>query len=461
MEQHQVAAYIDQHRDRWLKKLFELLRIPSISADSRYRPQVRQAGEYCVEWLRQIGFENVGLKETKNHPVVYGDWLHAGNDKPTIMCYGHYDVQPTDPIEKWTSPPFEPVIRDEKIFARGADDNKGQLATQLCALETIFALNKKLPVNVKVLIEGEEESDGRGTFAFVEEHRDFLACDAIAISDSPWFDANTPSLCYSLRGTCALEVKVRGPERDLHSGSYGGYIQNPLNAAAKIIAKLQDERGKILVPGYYDDVVPLTDEERAEFHSVGVDEEQLKRELGVATLWGEEGYTAVERNWARPTLDVCGLWGGYAGEGNKSVIPAEAGFKINSRVVANQKPERCVELITNYIKSVCPPGVRADVKTIAFASPMMVSRESPYLQAAMKAFERTFGKRPKLTREGATIPITALFLSALKAPSILVGHGLLSDVIHSPNENFPLDQLFKGIRGNIALYEEFAHVLHQ
>lgn len=450
--------YVENNRERFLEEWKELLRIPSISADPKYMPEIEKAAAWCANKLKSIGMENVAICPTKGCPVVYADWLHAGADKPTVMIYGHYDVQPADPINLWQTPAFEPEIRNGKMYARGANDDKGQLMTQLLALEAHMKTNGKLPLNIKVFIEGEEEAGTGATDIWVKENAKKLACDAVTISDTAWHAENTPSICYALRGICYTEVTVKGPNRDLHSGVYGGKIQNPLNAIAKIIAQLQDENGVIQIPGYYDDVVPLTEAERAEFRALGDPDAELKKDLGVNALWGEKGYTTDERNWARPSLDVNGIWGGYANPGAKTVIASEGGFKLSSRIVANQSSEKCFQLIKRHIEKIAPPGVMVEVKLLHGGEPTMVPVNSPFLQAAVRAFEKGFGKKPVLVREGASIPITAVFQKALGVTSIFMGYGLTSDNIHSPNEKFELEHFFKGIVANTALYEEYANV---
>ncbi|MBI4212195.1 MAG: dipeptidase [Deltaproteobacteria bacterium] len=453
-----IRDYVEQNKERYLRSLIDFVKIQSVSADPKRANEVRRAGQWTADILKNIGFENVGLKETGGHPAVYGEWLKAGTDKPTILCYGHTDVQPEDPMEKWTTPPFDPVVKNGNLYGRGADDNKGQCLTQLFGLEALMKLDGKLPVNVKVFLEGEEEGGTGATEKFVFDNAKLLACDAVAISDTAWHSAEMPTIVTSLRGMAYLEVIVRGPSRDLHSGVYGGKVQNPLNAMGKIIAKIQDENGVVQIPGFYDDVVPLSDKEKAEFRAVGDEDEWLKKDLGVKALWGEKGYTTLERNWGRPSCDVHGIWGGYAGKGTKTVIAAEGGFKISSRIVANQDPEKIAKLYEEYLKKICPPGVTLEIKVLHLAYPMMVPIDSPFLEAAATAFEKGFGKRARMVREGASIPITAAFLRALKAPSIMVGYGLNSDNIHSPDECFPLDHLYNGIVTNYHLYHEFARV---
>jgi acetylornithine deacetylase/succinyl-diaminopimelate desuccinylase-like protein len=437
--------------------MFELVRIQSVSADPARAGEVRRCGQWVADRLARMGFENCRLMETGGHPAVYGDWLHAPG-KPTILMYGHYDVQPEDPIDRWDTKPFEPVIIDDCVRGRGTSDDKAQLLTHLFALEAWLAVTGSLPCNVKCFIEGEEEGGAGGTHRFVREHKDQLACDAVAISDTAWHSPQHPTLVYALRGMAYFEVRVTGPKDDLHSGVWGGMVQNPLNAVAKIIAALQDRHGEVTVPGFYDDVLPLTAEEKAEFAQVALPEDEVAASLGVPALWGEEGFTAQERNWGRPSFDVHGIWGGFTGAGSKTVIAREGGFKVSTRLVANQRPETIRGLFEKHVQAVCPPGVRAEVIFLHGAEPVMVPVDSPFIRAAQGAFEATFGHRPVLVREGASIPITATFLEALHAPSIMVGYGLPDDNIHGPNEKFRLQHYRKGIECGVRLYEAFAGV---
>lgn len=452
-----VLEYVAANQERFLSDLFELLRIQSVSQDPKRASEVRRCGQWVVDFCRRIGLENARLLETGGHPAVYADFLHAP-DRPTILVYGHYDVQPEDPVEKWDTPPFEPTIRDGFICGRGTSDDKAQFMTHLFAIEAWLAMTRSLPVNVKVFIEGEEEGGAGMTHDFVRNNKEMLACDAVAISDTAWHSIEHPTMVYALRGMCYMQVEIRGPNRDLHSGVFGGMVQNPLNAMAKIIAALQDKDGRVTVPGFYDDVVPLTEEEKREFATVATPDEKLMADLGVPALWGEKGFTSTERNWGRPSFDVHGVWGGFSGEGSKTVIPAECGFKVSSRLVANQDPKKVFMAFKKHIENICPPGVRVEVKFLHGATPVMVPVNSPFIKAGQNAFEAAFGKRPVLVREGASIPITAVFLEALKAPSIMVGFGLNEDNIHSPNEKFRLEHFRKGIICGVHLLEEFSKV---
>ncbi len=453
-----VLAYIDQNQERHLKEMFDCVAMETISADPSKEPEIRRCGKWLVEKLTAAGFENAALKETGGFPAVYADWLHAGADKPTIMVYGHYDVQPVDPVEKWETPPFKPTIKGDYIYGRGTSDDKTQTLTHVFALESLLKVNGKLPVNVKVFLESEEEGGTGSTHKFVENNTKLLSCDAVALSDTSWPSTELPTMIYALRGIAYFQVKVTGPKADLHSGMYGGMVQNPLNAMARIIAKLHDDEGRIAIPGIYDDVLPLSDVERKEFAKVAQPEGHLAKELGVATLFGEKGYTATERNWARPALDVNGIWGGYMAEGSKTVIASEGGFKISMRLVANQKIANVHKLLNDYVQKICPPGVTAEVKLLHGGEPVMVPIDNPFITCAKDAVEKAFGKRPALVREGASVPITATFLSALKAPSIMMGFGLHDDGIHSPNERFRTDHFYKGIKACAYFYTEAAGV---
>lgn len=452
-----ILGFIKSNEKRYENELTQWLKIESISSNPAKNAETRKAAEWIAKKLRDIGIEDVKLMETGLHPVVYGEWLKA-KDKPTILVYGHYDVQPVDPVEKWSVPPFGGTIKDGYIYGRGTSDDKGQFIAQVFAIEALMKNGGELPVNVKFFIEGEEECGSVHTSAFVLENKKLLACDAVSIADNHWHTEDMPTMVYALRGLCYLQVDVKGPNRDLHSGVYGGEIQNPLNAVGKIIAKLQDENGVIQIPHYYDDVVKLSDAERKEFASLGDHDEEIKKDIGVDALWGEKGFTSLERTWARPSMDVNGIWGGYSGPGPKTVISAEGGFKLSSRLVANMDPEKVGRQISDYINGVCPKGVEVNVQVLQKAPPVMVPMNDPFVKTAAAAFEQGFGKRPIMVREGASIPITATFQKELKAAPILIGFGLPSDNIHSPNERFKLENFHKGIATSAYLLDELAKV---
>lgn len=457
MAMDKVLATVKQNEKRYESDMIEWLKIESVSGDPGRKGETRKAAEWLAKRLTGMKIENVKIMETGLHPVVYGDWLHA-KGAPTLLVYGHYDVQPVDPVEKWHYPPFGGTIKDGFIYGRGTADDKGQLLTHVFALEAIMKETGALPVNVKFFIEGEEECGSMHTAPFVAEHKDLLACDAVAISDSSWHTDTLPTILYALRGMLYCQVNVKGPGRDLHSGVYGGKVMNPLNAIGKIIARLQNDDGVIQIPGYYDEVAKLSDAERKEFAGLGNEDEHIKKDLGINALWGEKGFTTSERNWARPSMDVNGVWGGYSGPGPKTVIASEGGFKVSSRLVANMDPDRAAERFTKYIKEITPPGVTAEVQILQKAPPVMVPIDNPFIRAAVAAFETGFGKRPVMVREGASIPIAATFQSELKAAPIFIGYGLPSDNIHSPDERFKLENFHKGIATCVHLYEQFAKV---
>ncbi len=454
MSMQKVNSYINKNQKRYLDELFELLKLPSISADEKYRTDVLKCADQVAEYLRQAGMEAVEVIPTGGYPAVYGEWLKAPG-KPTVLIYGHYDVQPADPIDRWLTPPFEPTIKNGNICGRGTSDDKAQFFAHIKAVEA-HVKNNHLPINVKFFIEGEEEGGSEHTGSFVKQYKEKLKCDAVLISDSPWIDKNHPSMCYSLRGLLYFELIATGPKKDLHSGSYGGTLMNPLNALACIIAKLRDEDGHVLVPGFYDDVVPLKPEEREEFAKLPFNEEEYKKELGVDELWGEKGYTTLERNWARPTLDVHGLLGGYTGAGSKTVITTHGMAKISSRLVTNQDPMKIKKAFESYIRKICPPGITLEFKWYSLVRPVMIPYDNAYVRAAGAAFQKTFGKKVVFVRDGASIPITITFGEELKAPSVLCGIGLPDDNLHSPNEKISLANFQNGIGCFARVYYEIA-----
>ena len=451
-----ALSYIDAHKERSIQELQELLRIPSISTEPDYAPEVQR----CAEWLRahltEIGMENVSVFETPGHPIVYADWLHAGADKPTVLVYGHYDVQPVDPLNLWTNPPFEPTVRDGKVFARGAVDDKGQIFLHVKALQSLLATTSALPVNVKIIFEGEEEIGSINLESFLEEHKELLACDSVMISDTSMVRKGMPSIVYSLRGLCYMEVRVTGPNRDLHSGSFGGAVQNPLNALGMIIARLKDAEGRITIPGFYDDVIDLTVEERAEMARVAFDEDGFRKDLDITAIVGESGYTPRECLGARPTLDVNGMIGGFTGTGAKTVLPSKAMAKISMRLVANQRTEDIARKFTEYVKSIAPAGVTVDVENLHGADPVLVPRTGAAMRAAEKALTQVFGTPPVYMREGGSIPITLLFQSILGAPTVLMGFGLHTENAHSPDEHFDLENFHAGMRASVVFYNGLA-----
>lgn len=445
--------YIDANADRFKSELFELLRIPSVSTDSAAKGDVRKAAEFLLERLTEAGMEDVRIVDTPGHPVVLGKHLKAGADKPTVLIYGHYDVQPPDPLNLWTSPPFEPVEKDGKVFARGASDDKGQAYIHVKAIESWLKTGGELPVNVKIILEGEEEIGSPNLVPFLKEHKKELECDMVLVSDTAMFAKDTPSITYGLRGLAYMELEVFGPDRDLHSGAYGGALTNPLNALCEIVAKLKDENGVIQIPGFYDDVVDLSANEREAYGKLPFDEEGWKSSIGITEVSGEEGYSTLERKSARPTLDMNGMWGGYQGEGAKTVLPAEAGAKISMRLVPNQHPDTIAELFTKHIEKIKPAGVRVKVTAHHGGHPAMTPLDFYGLKAAGKAYKDVYGKEPLFAREGGSIPIVADFENVLGANTILMGFGLNTDAIHSPNEHFSLDDFHRGIKTSARFLE--------
>ncbi len=449
-----VQTYIEQHRQRFLDELIAWLRIPSVSADSRHTSDVRRAAIYLKEKLAEAGAGNTELIETPGHPVVYAEKI-IDPALPTVLVYGHYDVQPPDPLELWASPPFEPVIRYDKIFARGACDDKGQVYMHVKALEIMNRLNA-LPCNIKFMVEGEEEVGSAHLAEFVKQNRNRLKADVILISDTALISLDTPSITVGLRGLSYVEVEVTGPNRDLHSGVYGGAVANPINVLAKMIAALHDDDGRVAIPGFYDKVAVLTDEERRALNRAPFNLEQYKQELGLADVHGEKGYTTLERTGIRPTLDVNGIWGGYTGEGAKTVLPSKASAKISMRLVPHQDPNEITTLFTKHFLSLAPASVKVKVTPMHGGEPVVTPTDSKAFRAASRAFEEVWGKAPIPTRDGGSIPIVALFKKELGLDTVLMGFGLDSDAIHSPNEHYGLINFFRGIETIVAFYRHFA-----
>ena len=442
----ELETYITEHEDRFLEDLKGWLRIPSISTLPEHSADIRRAAEYAAQQLQQIGFERVELISTNGHPLVYGEWLHAPA-KPTLLIYGHYDVQPVDTIALWDSPPFEPTIHDGNIYCRGACDDKGQTMLVFKALETLMAVNGSLPMNVRVLVEGEEEAGGASIEAYVKAHPERLQCDSAFICDTHMPAADIPALIYGLRGLIYTEVEVQGARRDLHSGSYGGVAPNPLHALAIIISRLKDADGHIHIPGLYDKVHQPTQAEKDFWqHDPLHINEALRAEMGVKQLSGELEYPPLQRIGARPTLEVHGILGGFTGEGAKTVIPAVARAKISMRLPPELKPREVLPLFERAVKEAAPPDVTVAVHVINSGDGVLVSPDSRPMQAAAAALKEVYGKDPIFTREGGSIPIAALFDEVLHVPVVLMGFGLPDDNLHAPNEKYSLDQFFKGIR---------------
>ncbi|GAB1431004.1 dipeptidase [Ignavibacteria bacterium] len=447
-----IERYLEENYDRFLAELFEFLSIPSVSAAPEHNADTRR----CAEWLA-AHINGIGIKaethETAGHPIVYGEWNGAGADAPTVLFYGHYDVQPVDPLDLWTNPPFGPVIRDGNIYARGATDDKGQVFLHIKALEAHLKTTGSLPVNVKLLIEGEEEVGSNNLERFIAENTDTLLCDCVLISDTPIFAPGIPSLVYGLRGLCYMEVTVTGPNRDLHSGAFGGAVENPINALCAMIARLKDAYGRITIPGFYDDVRLLSPEEQAEFARLPFSQQNYNSGLNIPAEFGEFGYTTNERVWARPTLDVNGIYGGYTGEGAKTVLPSKASAKISMRLVPDQDNSDIARKFERYFRSIAPPTVTVNVTELHGANPVITPRESRGMNAATQALEYAYGKKPFHVREGGSIPVCLLFDTILHAPTVLMGFGLSDENAHSPDEHFLLDNFKKGMTATAMFYK--------
>lgn len=452
--------YLLAHEARHLNALAELLAIPSVSALPDHADDVRRCARWMADTLQRAGLEHVRVIETGGHPLVYGDWLHAPR-APTVLVYGHYDVQPVDPIDAWTSPPFAPTVRDGKLFARGATDDKGQLFIHVRAIEAYFAVHGALPINLKLLIEGEEEIGCVHLASFVRAERAMLACDAIVNSDSAMFAAEVPSISCALRGIACFQIDVRGAASDLHSGSYGGAVVNPGQALAAIVAALKDDEGRIAIPGFYDDVRPLSLRERAELAALPFDDRAWCESLGILTGTGEAGYTTLERLWARPSLDINGMRSGFTGDGFKTVIPATASAKLSVRLVPDQDPVRVGDLVAERVEalaaSVAPPGaIRVSLSRLHHGAPWSLRSDHPALEAAARAMTHGFGRRPVFTREGGSNPIVSVFDEVLGAPTLMFGIGLPTDNAHAPDEHLRLDNFRRGTSAAARLYHELA-----
>lgn len=449
-----VKQYIVDNKDRFLSELFDLLRIPSVSADSRYKADVREAAEYIAVKLKHAGAETVKVYETEGHPIVYGEKI-TGESLPTVLVYGHYDVQPPDPLDLWDSPPFEPVIKDEKIYARGACDDKGQVYMHIKALEVMMKQGP-LPCNVKFMIEGEEEVGSDNLGKFVTANKELLKAEVILISDTSIISLDHPSITVGLRGLSYMEVEVTGPNRDLHSGVYGGAVANPINTLCDMIHSLMDEHGRITIPGFYDKEVALSAEEREALNKAPFNLDEYKKDIGINEIKGEKGYTTLERTGVRPTLDVNGIWGGYTGEGAKTVLPSKASAKISMRLVPDQSSHEITELFTKHIKAIAPPYVKVRVMAHHGGEPAVTPTDSPAYKAASSAFEEVWGKTPIPSRDGGSIPIVALFKKELGLNSVLMGFGLDSDAIHSPNEHYGIKNFLLGIETIVSFYKHYS-----
>jgi acetylornithine deacetylase/succinyl-diaminopimelate desuccinylase-like protein len=452
-----VIDFINVNRERYLDELKALLAIPSISALPEHGGDVRRCAEWCADELRRVGVQNVQMFETPGNPVVYGEYLGA-EGAPTILFYGHYDVQPVDPVNLWQSPPFEATVRDGEIYARGAADDKGQIFMHLKAIEAHMKQNGRLPVNMKIIFEGEEEVGSVNLDEFVRSHKDLLKSDVVVISDSAMFARGVPSICYALRGLVYFQIDLRGSSTDLHSGVFGGALANPGFVLAQMIAQMKDRSGHIKIPGFYDDVLPVQDEERQAWATLPFNEKQYRKTFGVPKLHGEPGYTTLERVWARPTLEVNGLLSGFTGEGAKTVLPATAMAKLSMRLVPNQHPDRIASLFEEYVRRIAPKTVELTITRMHGGKPWMASFDNKYIQAAGRAIEKGFGRVPVFTREGGSIPVVATFQEELGLPSVLFGVGLPDENAHAPNEKLDVGNFHNGIIASAVLYEEIGQL---
>lgn len=446
--------FAHSNASRFLDELKSLLRIPSVSTLPEHKQDVRKVAAILEAELRRIGMENVKLIETAGHPLIYADWLHA-EGKPTCLCYGHYDVQPPDPLEEWHTPPFEPIERNGNLYARGAVDDKGQMYMHLKALESLLSATGKLPLNIRVILEGEEEVGGEGIADFVKNHPQELKADFTLISDTEMFAPELPTLCVGLRGMIYTEIEVRGAKTDLHSGMYGGAAPNPFVALAQIIAQLKDKDGRILIPGFYDKVKQPSAEELSAWKRLPFDEEHYRQaEVGSSVLTGEPGFSVLERTWARPTLDVHGMPGGFIGAGAKTVIPAKATAKVSMRLVPDMTPQESFSLYKSYVESLSPRGVEIDVRLIHSGEACLIPTDNPYIQAAKRALYEIWKKDTVFIRSGGSIPIVGDFARYLKIPSVMMGFGLPDDNLHAPNEKFHIANFHRGIDSIILFLEE-------
>jgi len=449
-----IKAYIEDNKQQFLDELFELIRIPSISSESKHKDDMKKMAKTLKQKLLDAGADKAEVMPTDGNPVVYGE-KKVDDSKPTVLVYGHYDVMPVDPIEKWDSQPFEPEVRDGKIFARGADDDKGQSFMHMKAFEYLVK-SGKLDCNVKFMLEGEEEIGSPSLGKFCEQNKELLKADTILVSDTSMLGPDKPSITTGLRGLAYMEVKVTGPNRDLHSGIFGGAVANPANVLADLIAKLKDENNKITIPGFYDDVLEVSDEERKEMAKAPFELEEYKKSLDVEEVDGEAGFSTMERTGIRPSLDVNGMWSGYTGEGAKTVLPSTAGAKISMRLVPHQDHKKIARLFEDYFKKIAPKSVKVEVQELHGGQGYVSPIDLPAYKAASNAMETTLGKKPIPVRSGGSIPIIATFEKVLDTKSILLGFGLEADAIHSPNENYPLEQFYNGIETIVHFYEEYA-----
>lgn len=451
-----ARQYSRDHAERFRLELHEMLRIPSLSGDPAHAGDIRRMAEWLAAHMRELGLEKVAVMPTAGHPVAYGEWMGAGPDRPTVLVYGHYDVVPALMEDGWHTDPFEPVEKDGKIYARGATDDKGQLFIHVKALESYLKTAGRAPINVKFLLEGEEEVSSPNLVPFIKENLDLLSADLCVISDSSMRSIDEPAILHSLRGMTYVEMDVHGPTDDLHSGLWGGAAHNPALALVEILGKLYNPDNTIAVPGFYDDVVPLTTEERAMIAKTDLTEEQYKASTGVPAIWGDAHYNIRERIAARPTLDINGMWSGWTGPGPKTIIPSKASAKFSSRLVGNQDPDKIFELIKSYIESITPPTVTVDVRLLTTGKAALFPFDTPEMKAASRAYEEGWGATPIFTRGGGSIPVVAEIADLMGIPVVMMGYGLDDDGLHSPNERFSIEMFHRGIETAIVYLEELA-----
>jgi acetylornithine deacetylase/succinyl-diaminopimelate desuccinylase-like protein len=451
----EVTAYIQNNKEKFIDELKDFLKIQSISTLPEHKDAINTAAEFVARKLKAAGISRVNIFKTEGHPIVYGEWLGAPG-KPIVLIYGHYDVQPVDPIELWDHPPFEPLIKNGKIYARGATDDKGQLYMHIKSVEAYFKTAGSLPLNVKFLIEGEEEIGSENLEKFINDNTELLKCNSVLISDTELYEAGVPTLTYGLRGMAYMEVELTGPSQDIHSGSFGGAVANPINVLAEIISKLHNKNGKITIPHFYNSVIKITKRERDNYKRLKFSDKKFAKELGVNELYGEKGFTTLERLWARPTLDCNGIFGGFTGKGAKTIIPSMATAKISMRLVPNQDPRQIMKGFTKYVKKLAPKSVKVIVHDLHTAYPVLTPLDDKAAIAASKAMEKAFGKKTVYVRDGGSIPIVTVFTKKLKAPTVLMGMGLNSENLHSPNEHFDLTHFQLGIISSAYFMQEYS-----
>lgn len=454
----EVVSYINSHQKEFISDLKECLRIPSISVSKSHAQDVARCADFLAQKLLDLGLTRSKVYPTKRHPIVYGEWLGAPG-KPTVLVYGHYDVQPVDPLNEWINPPFDPDIRGGDLYARGAIDDKGQVYIHLGAIGSFFKVYRKLPVNLKIFLEGEEEIGSPNLEDFLKKYLNLLKADVVIISDTPMLDRGVPSICYGLRGLCYMEIEVSGPKQDLHSGVLGGIVDNPVHVLAQILSKLKDKNGKVLVPGFYKDVNSIPSQERKMLAQLPISEKRIQGITGCPKLTGEKGYRMLERMWARPTLDVNGIFGGFSGDGTKTIIPAKAFAKVSMRLVPDQDPDRIARNFERYVEKIAPPTVRVRVIKHHGSRAFLERIDHPVFECTKKALEKAFGKKAYFIREGGTIPFVKTISKALKKPCLLLGFGLPDENAHAPNERLNLENFHKGILSVANLYHEISNAL--